>query len=437
MKRIIFLLLFLFSFGVYGNYDIVADFKLKNGLRVICINKKTLPIVCFSVFYNCGSVNEEASKSGVAHYLEHMAFCGDKGIFSQFLESVGAEYNAFTSLRYICFYEIVSNAHLEEIIKNEARRMEHIDVDQEKFVSEKGAILEERNMRTDNAPFGQFIETFAANVFNRQLGGILPIGWRNEIEKTEPKDIVDFHDKWFAPNNAIVLVVGDVDVERVKSLTKKYFGPIKSKKIEKLSEYGPRPSEYKEIELRSKKIGSSATVVCSYYVPFSVKQNHRKCIALYLATSILNQPLSFARKTLEHTLNSATNASFEYDNGNFQYDVFNIAVTCSSIDNLSEAEDVLPYIKDKILVNGISKAELEREKQRRAVSNAYRDDDISNIAMHIWYDLGAGFTIEQIRTMDDVMQSITVDECNEVLFEILENPPITISRILPKEQDRD
>lgn len=437
VKKVIVLLFFIFSFDLHAKYNIVSDFTLNNGLRIVCIDKKELPIVCCSVFYKCGSINETPSKSGIAHFLEHMAFCGDNGAFSDFLENAGAEDNAFTSFRTICFYEIVPINHLETVFKYESRRMEFMDINKEKFLSEKGAILEERSMRCDNIPQGQYLESIDAALFNRMSGGIHPIGWRHEIESTEPQDLIDFHDKWFAPNNAVILIVGDINIAKIKSLAEKYFAKIKSKEIAKINDDAIKPKEIKKIELKSSKIGTEAEVNYTYFVPFSVKDNFRKSMALFLVSQMLNQPTSFAKKTLENSLNKATSISFDYDYGAYQYDIFRVSIACSSVDNLSECEELWGYLKRKILISGITQTELETVKRQRAMSLAYRDQDIRTISEHIWWDMASGFTLEQIQSMDDVIQSITLEECKEALNEVLKPQYIAVSRILPKEHDRD
>ncbi|MDR1235711.1 MAG: insulinase family protein, partial [Holosporaceae bacterium] len=139
----VFLFSFFTIFFAYAKPDTV-DFVLKNGLRVICIEKKTSPIIFFSIWYRCGSKDDAVSKSGVAHYLEHMAFVSKRMEFNTFLESVGALRNAFTSLNVICFHELVPKENIEVVFNHESMRMKSLDIADDAFLSEKGAILEER-----------------------------------------------------------------------------------------------------------------------------------------------------------------------------------------------------------------------------------------------------------------------------------------------------
>lgn len=428
------LLLFGNSAKIEAKYNVVANFFLPNGMQVICIDKKGLPIISFSIYYKCGSVNEIPSKSGVAHYLEHMAFSKE---CMEFLESIGAERNAFTSFRCICFFEVASTDHLDTICSFESNRMKNFQIDPKKFLTEKGAILEERSMCCDNSPPGQCLEAFLANCFNRVLGGIHIIGWKHEIAATEQQDLFAFHDKWMVPNNAVAIIVGDIDINQIESLMDKHFAPIEPQDLEKLNDQQKRPEYAKTIELRSTKVGTSASCDYFYFVPFSVKSDFRKTVALKLATKVLNQSTCFIQKTLKEILNRAVSVSFDYEIGTFQYDLFSVSFSCFSVDNLEDCEELWKYLKNKILVKGISQKELDAEKRRIAMALAYRDEDVMGISRNIWEKIAAGYSVDQILELDEVMQGITVDECNVVLREVLGCQETTILRLLPKDQDRE
>lgn len=429
-----FVSLFLFfSFDLCAKYNVTADFTLNNGLRVICIAKKGVPVISCMVYYKCGSANDALSKSGVAHYLEHMAFFNNHCEFSDFLESIGAEFNAFTSNNLIGFEEVVPVDHIEAVLKNEAERMGVFNIDTEKFKSEKGAILEERSMRIENDPFGQCKELETACVFHE----IPVIGWRNEIESITPEDLINFRNKWFAPNNAIILLAGDVNVKQIKKLVEKYFGNISKKKMKRLITEKEKPKITKEIEFRSSKIGTSASASYLYFVPPHIKQDFRKRLAFVLAGYVLNQPQSLFRSCLEHSLNKSDGIYFAYNSTMNAFSVLDISISCSSIDNLEESEKILGYLIKKILAKGISQSELDLAKRQSMLADAYAKEDIADITKFIVYSLAAGYTLDQIQKMDDVIQSITLEECNSVLKEVLDASPIAILRMLPKEHDRD
>ncbi|GHU17579.1 peptidase M16 [Alphaproteobacteria bacterium] len=423
-------------FNLEAGYNL-SSFTLKNGLLVVCLHKKTTPIISFSVWYKCGSAQDAISKSGVAHYLEHMAFECDKREFSDFLESVGAESNAFTSLRSICFYEIIPSEHLEKIFEYEAKRMTSITIDDAPFLSEKGAILEEWSMSIGSSPDGSAGESLCANVFNRTAGGISVIGWKSEIESLQPQDLLDFHKAWFAPNNAIIVIVGDIpDLKKIKNLAEKYFGNIPKKEILRREEDSSRPSCVKEITYASPKV-SNTSIEYIYHVPFSHLKNLRKSLALDLAISVINQPDSFTRKILEHDLKKATSVTFSYTKGYFPYDIASIGIESSSLNNRSDSEKICTYLLKKLLLSGIAKNDLETVKKQKQLAMAYKKDDIGSIAQHVGHLLSNEYSTEEIQSMDDVIQSITVEECNDALREVFSLDPVVISKVVPKGYDRD
>ena len=423
---------------LHGKYDITA-FTLKNGLRAICVKKNTLPIVSFSIWYDCGSCCDALSRSGVAHFLEHMAFSIDKGAFDKFLETIGAEKNAFTSMKTICFYEIIPTKDLETIIESEAKRMKTIEIEDKKFINEKSVILEERSSRIDTNPAGQEQEVVLAQLLNRSPGSISIIGWKHEIESITPKDLLDFHYKWFAPNNATIIAVGDVDPTQLKVSLEKHFGNIERKKIPPQDDVGEKPTIVKETNFSSPKNGSFASVDYFYFVPFSAKSDFRKCIALKLAVQILNQPNFFVKKTLEDAMSKASSINFSYISGYLHYDILNITISCKSINDCVDSEKIWThYLKKKILNVKLKQSDLDTIKQCKAIATAYQKDDITKIMNHIGFMLASRFNLEQVQTLDETLQSITLNECQEVLKEVLGAADlIAISRVTPKRYNRD
>jgi zinc protease len=422
------------AFNLEAGYDL-ETFTLKNGLRVVCLKKKTSPIVSFSIWYRCGSMCDEISKSGVAHYLEHMACEPNKGEFNKFLEAIGAERNAFTSLRTICFYEIVPREHLEDVFRYEALRMVSIDIQDDIFLAEKGAILEERRMVYDSSPEGEAYESTVANAFNRNIGGTSVIGWESEIKDLSPQDLFDFYDKWFAPNNAIILIIGDfTDVMHIKELAEKYFGGIKEKTLQYPEENRTRPAYFKEVVHASPKNGS-CNVEYIYHVSPSYGDNIRKNLGLKLLISVLNQPDFFVRKTLEHYMRTASQVNFSYLAKYFQFDIVSFSMGgCSINDNF---EEIWNYLRKKLLAAGVKKKDLDVVKRQHQLSLAYRNDDIAQISKHVGRLLSTGYKIEDIQSMDDILQSITPEECNKILQEIFSQKPVVIAKSMPKVYDRD
>jgi zinc protease len=439
IRRLAAVVFALFIFDVQAKYNVVR-FTLKNGLQVICIEKKSAPIIFFSIWYYCGSKNDAISKSGVAHYLEHMAFSSNKMEFSELLEDIGALKNAFTSINTICFHEVVSKKNIEIVFIYEAIRMISLNIGNDIFQSEKGAILEERSMCVDNNPGGAMQESTLANIFNRDTGGIGVIGWKHEIETIIPKDLQEFHDKWFAPNNALIVISGDFELDHIKKLAEKYFEKIPSKRTEKPKEAGVFPETavcLKEIEYGSPKNRSLAAVEYVYRVPFSSRENLRKSIALDVAIMALNQPAFFVKKILKDVINCATHAAFGYIDRVFAQDIVAFEISASSIDAAHDSENMWRYLRKRLLHIGISQSELDAVKRQYLVSLAYKKDDIVKMSNHFGLLLTGGYSLEEIQEIDDMVQSITTKECNDLLRDVFTQEPHAISRIVPKGYDRE
>lgn len=421
-----------------ANADFKADeFSLKNGMKVIMIEKKSVPIISLSVWYKCGSKCDMLSKSGAAHFLEHLACENHKRAFSDYLEEIGAENNAFTFFNTICFYEIFPSDCFEKVLSFESERMKSLEIEDKVFQNEKKAILEERGMRVDADVQGRYGEVFLSNIFNRQIGGIEVIGWKHEIESIEVEDLQVFYKKWITPNNAILILVGDFEKKSAKKLIEKYFGTVSRGDSPKIFSLNNKEFNKKLIECRSTENGPSSAITYVLKVPFSPKNNLRKSLALSLALEILEQPSSFTETILKQMSNIISTVNFSYTDSVYQFDILDITFHATSIDNLDKVEIAWPYLKKKILADCISENDLKKIKRRRLISLAYKREDIQHIAEYFGWNLMFGLPVKEILSLDDMVQSITVKECNDVLQEIFSTSPISVMKTFPKGYDRD
>jgi zinc protease len=368
-----------------------------------------------------------------------MAFSFNKREFNNFLEDIGASKNAFTSIQTICFHEMFQKDHIEDVFKYEAKRMVSFRIENDDFVKEKKAIQEEWLSSVGNNPSGMLHEAAMANIFNRECGGIGILGWKHEIETIKEEDLYTFHQKWFAPNNAIIIISGDFDFDQIKKLAEQYFGEIPTKKIEEPSVEDRRNFErgVKEISYGSPKNGSLAITKYIYNAPFSSKKHLRKGIALDVAIMALNQPESFPKKILKDTRNCATGVSFCYIDRLFQQDIITAKISASSIDNIQEAENTWNYLQKRLAATGVTKSELEAVKLQYCLALAYRKDDIEQISNYYGGWLTAGYSLEEVQSVVDLVRSLSVEECNQCLREVFSQAPNAVIRTVPKGYDRE
>ena len=225
-------LFILFSTNVFAKKIFNAkSFELRNGLKVIVIENKRAPVVAQMLWYNFGSGVEENGKSGLAHFMEHLMFKGTKkfpdSYYSDFISKIGGSENAFTSYDYTAYYQVFPKYELEKIMQMESDRMVNLTLTEDNVEIEKKVILEERFQRVESDPSAKLDESMRSILFPNHYYGRPIIGWKHEIENLGFDDVINFYKKYYIPNNATLVLSGDVDFENVKKLSKKYFGKRK------------------------------------------------------------------------------------------------------------------------------------------------------------------------------------------------------------------
>jgi len=204
--------------------------KLDNGLEVIVIPNHRAPVVTHMVWYKVGAADEVEGKSGIAHFLEHLMFKGTEkfpdGTFSSTVKKLGGNDNAFTSQDYTAYYQDVSKDHLDKVMEMEADRMRNLILSEEDVRSERNVILEERRQRIDNSPQALFQEKLMHAIYPTHPYGTPVIGWENEMQQLSRQDALDTYKKWYAPNNAVLVISGDVTMNDVLPLAQKYYGAL-------------------------------------------------------------------------------------------------------------------------------------------------------------------------------------------------------------------
>ena len=201
------------------------SFVLKNGMQVVVISNRRAPVVSHMVWYKTGAADEPRGKSGIAHFFEHLMFKGTKSVppgeFSKIIARHGGRDNAFTTQDYTAYFQIVARDKLDLVMRLEADRMRNLVLTDAEVLPERDVVLEERRSRTDNNPGSQLWEASRAALFLNHPYKIPVIGWKHEIERLTTKDALDFYRRYYVPNNAILIVAGDVNAKELKPLAEK------------------------------------------------------------------------------------------------------------------------------------------------------------------------------------------------------------------------
>jgi zinc protease len=220
-------------------------FTLKNGLQVVVIPNHRAPVVTHMIWYKFGAADEHRGKSGIAHFLEHLMFKGTPhvpdGQFSMIVKKLGGNDNAFTTHDYTAFYQDISLPSLPRMMEMEADRMKNLTLDESQVTSERQVIIEERHQRVDNQPAAKFQEQMMSALFINHPYGTPVIGWLHEMEGLTREDALTNYNTWYAPNNAILVVSGDITAADLKPLAEKYYDDIPTSDVPVRSRPMPAP----------------------------------------------------------------------------------------------------------------------------------------------------------------------------------------------------
>ncbi|MGN6145389.1 MAG: M16 family metallopeptidase [Mesorhizobium sp.] len=422
-----------------GQADI-TDFTLANGMQVVVIPDRRAPIVTHMVWYKVGSADEPPGKSGIAHFFEHLMFKATKaypeGAFDKAIAAIGGSNNAFTSYDYTAFYETVPPAALGEMMAFEADRMRNLILDDKTIVTERDVILEERRARVDNDPSSLLEEEVDATLWQNQPYRIPVIGWKQEIEKLDRADALTFYDHYYRPNNAILVVAGDVDAETVRALAEKSYG-----KLERGPDLPPRirPVEPEQNTRRTVTLTDARVGEPSFSTQWVVPSYHTakpgEAEALDLLSEILGGgPRSRLYQELVVRKKIATSAGASFQ-GNMLDDT-NFAVYAEPRDgnSIADVEAAANAEVARIATAGVTAEELDRAKDRFIRSTIFARDRQDAMANMYGATLATGGTIEDIADWPDRIAKVTADQIKTAAARYLLPDRSVTGYLLPKTQ---
>ena len=395
----------------------VTDFTLENGLQVVVIEDHRVPVVVHMVWYKIGAADEPAGHSGIAHFLEHLMFKGTgklaPGEFSATVELNGGSDNAFTNQDYTAYYQRVAADRLGLMMEMEADRMTGLVLTDEVVLPERDVILEERNQRIENDPGGLFNEQKQAAQYLNHPYGTPIIGWKHEIAAHTGQDALDFYREYYAPNDAVLIVAGDVRPEEVRALAEENFGKLAANPDlpERRRPSEPPQLAERRLSFSDPRVGQPY-VSRSYLAPERDPGAQKDAAALvYLAellggsntTSLLARTLQFDDKTALYT-------TAYYDGLSLDDTTFTLLVMPVPGRGLAEAEADLDRVIARFLTDGVDEAAFERVKMQLHANEVYRKDSIEELARVYGEALTTGLTIDDEKAWPDILQQVTPDD---------------------------
>jgi zinc protease len=403
----------------------VTTYTLDNGMEVVVIEDHRAPVVVHMVWYKIGSADEPVGASGVAHFLEHLLFKGtdvqEPGEFSATVAANGGSDNAFTSYDYTAYFQRIAADRLELMMQMESNRMNNLRITPEDVETERQVILEERNQRTENNPNALAREQFNAALFQNHRYGVPIIGWKHEMEQLDLQDALDFYDLYYSPNNAILVVAGDVEPKEVLALARQYYGAIPAEEHLPVRERPQEPPQRAErrITYVDARV-SQPFLIRSYLAPERDPGAQSEAAALvYLAellggspfTSALGQALQFDSQTAIYT-----NAS--YDGSRLDDGTFSFAVVPAEGVSLSEAEAAMDEVINAFMEAEIDPARMDSIRTQLRASEIYALDNVDGLARRYGAALTQSLTIADVQAWPDILQAVTEEDIKAVAAKV-------------------
>ncbi|HTZ03005.1 MAG TPA: pitrilysin family protein [Xanthobacteraceae bacterium] len=393
----------------------VSSFTLSNGLEVVVVQDHRAPVVTHMVWYKVGAADETPGKSGLAHFLEHLMFKGTTknpgSAFEADVAEIGGQENAFTASDYTGFYERVPREHLKEMMALEADRMTGLVLSDDVVKPELQVVLEEQYMRIANNPAARLSEQMDAALYLNHPYGRPVIGWRHEIETLDRDDALAFYRRFYSPNNAIVVVAGDVTPDEVKTDAEATYGKVADRAPTNLRQrpMEPQPEGPRTVTLADPRV-EEPSVSREYLVPSETTAKSGESEALEVLANVLGSGENcrlYRKLVVEQGI--ALNAGATYSGTAVDYAEFGVYGMPKPGVSLSQIETGIDAVIDAVADHGITADELDRAKTRLVADAVYAEDNQATLAR--WYGaaLATGQTVDQVRNWPERIRAVTPD----------------------------
>jgi zinc protease len=397
--------------------DPPASFTLDNGLQVVVIPDHRTPVVTQMIWYKVGSADETPGKSGLAHFLEHLMFKGTSkhpaGEFSQTVLNVGGNENAFTSTDYTGYFQRVPRDQLEKMMGFEADRMTGLILKDENVLPERDVVLEEYNMRVANNPEARLTEQIMAALYLNHPYGRPVIGWHHEIEKLNREDALAFYKRFYAPNNAILVIAGDVNANEIKPMAERTFGPVQPQlaiPAQRIRPQEPTPIAARTVTLADPRV-EQPTLRRYYLAPSAATAAAGESPALDVLAQLMGGGSnSYLYRALVVDKPLAVNAGAGYQGTSLDTTQFTISAAPKPGVEFAQIEQVIDGVIADVQQNPAHAEDLERVKTQLIAEAIYAQDNQATLAR--WYGgaLTTGLSIDDIRSWPARIRAVTAEQ---------------------------
>ncbi|MDE2578134.1 MAG: insulinase family protein [Hyphomicrobiales bacterium] len=418
----------------------IVHSRLDNGMEIVVIPDHRAPVVTHMVWYRNGSADDPPLKSGIAHFLEHLMFKGTakhpKGQFQQLIADLGGQENAFTSYDYTSYFQRLPREHLATCMEYEADRMRNLVLTDEVVAPERDVVLEERRMRTDSDPQAELSEAVQAALFQHHPYGEPVIGWAHEIETLNRADALAYYQRFYTPENAILIVAGDVTPQEVETLARETYGAIPARGAAPVRTRPQEPPQraHRLVSLADEKVEQPAFERC-YLAPSAVTAPAGEAEALEVMTHVLGGgQTSRLYRTLVHERQVAVAAGAYYMTPSVDMTrlwVYGVPAPSVSLEEFGAAVDAV--IAD-FLKAPVSENELNRSRNRLIADSIYARDNQTSLAH--WYGaaLACGETVADVAGWAERIEKVTAEDVLRVARRWLDKRSAVTGYLMPQEQ---
>ena len=437
LPAFMFMLVSLISFEVFANPH---EYMLANGLKIVVKEDHRSPVVISQIWYKAGSIDELNGTTGVAHVLEHMMFKGTKNIssgeFSKKIAAVGGRDNAFTSRDYTGYFQQLHKSKLALAMKLEADRMRNLILTEEEFAKEIKVVMEERRLRTDDQPHALVYEKMMSVAYQSHPYRRPIIGWMNDLENMTVGDAQEWYDRWYAPNNAVLVLVGDVDPKEVYSLAQKYYGEIESRPIASLAVRKPQ-TEVTQAGIKRLQIKAPAQMpylVMGYHAPVLHDASADwEPYALQMLVGVLDGNGSARlNKELVRNQQIASSINADYDSTGRGPGMFFLSGTPSEGRSAAELESAIRIEIERLIDAGVTEKELRRVRAQVLSGHVFQLDSMFYQAMQIGQLESVGLSYRDLDTIIKKLQAVTAKQVREVAIKYLIDDSLTVAVLDPQ-----
>lgn len=417
-----------------------TEFKLSNGMEVVVIPDHRAPVVTHMVWYKVGAADEPKGVSGIAHFLEHLMFKStDKiavGDFSKIISKLGGQDNAFTGQDVTAYHQRIAKDQLKTLMEMEADRMTHLRLTNDEVATERQVIIEERRSRVDNNPGARLDEQMNAALYLSHPYGVPVIGWAHEMAKLSREDALRFYKRYYAPNNSILVVAGDVTPEEVKRLAEETYGklPANPEVDGRARPQDPPHIAARRVTLKDPRAGNAS--FHRYYVaPSYVTAKPGEAEALDLLMKILADGSTsrlYRKLVVEDKVAATTGGSYS------GYSLDTGAISLYAVaggGDLRAVEAQVDGVLDDVRKNGVTELELERAKKSLIADYIYESDNQATLARRYGWAVAIGRSIDQVEDWPKALAKVTTEDVKKAANTYLDSRGSVTGWLLPEADD--